>query len=419
MRYAAEYVLPLKRTEAGSVQELARYLRDLAQWIDVTVVDGSDGPAFAHHARVFPPGIRHVPPDPGLVRRGGNGKVHGVLTGLVTARHECVVIADDDVRYGRTDLGRVLELLGDADLVRPQNYFAHAPWHARWDTGRTLLNRAFASDYPGTLGLRRSTLLAAGGYCPDALFENLELIRTVRAVGGVEVRADDLFVARLPCSSRHFLRQRVRQAYDSLAQPGRLALELGLLPAILLARRSAGRLAAGWLVVVAVAETGRRRRGGRLVFGPTAALWAPAWVLERSVCSWLAVAGRARGGVRYAGGRLLLAAHSERYLRRRCTSAREAVSDSKYTDDFSWSRRRGTHMADTLGSPNSEPEGGFERDPSDWVTGDEPMTAAQRSYLDTLAREAGEEIPADINKAEASEHIDRLQGKSKRLTEDS
>ncbi|MDQ0735250.1 DUF3072 domain-containing protein [Arthrobacter agilis] len=47
------------------------------------------------------------------------------------------------------------------------------------------------------------------------------------------------------------------------------------------------------------------------------------------------------------------------------------------------------------------------------------MTAAQRSYLDTLAREAGEEIPADINKAEASEHIDRLQGKSKRLTEDS
>ncbi|KQO01967.1 hypothetical protein ASF21_10535 [Arthrobacter sp. Leaf234] len=82
-------------------------------------------------------------------------------------------------------------------------------------------------------------------------------------------------------------------------------------------------------------------------------------------------------------------------------------------------RRRGTHMADTLGSPTSEPDGGFERDPSDWVTGDEPMTAAQRSYLDTLAREAGEEIPADINKAEASEHIDRLQGKSKRLDEGS
>ena len=50
-----------------------------------------------------------------------------------------------------------------------------------------------------------------------------------------------------------------------------------------------------------------------------------------------------------------------------------------------------------------------EKDPSDWVTGDEPMTAPQRSYLDTLAREAGEELPADLTKAEASEQIDRLQ----------
>ena len=36
------------------------------------------------------------------------------------------------------------------------------------------------------------------------------------------------------------------------------------------------------------------------------------------------------------------------------------------------------------------------------------MTEAQRSYLDTLARQAGEELPADLNKAEASQHIDRL-----------
>ena len=50
-----------------------------------------------------------------------------------------------------------------------------------------------------------------------------------------------------------------------------------------------------------------------------------------------------------------------------------------------------------------------EKDPADWTTGDEPMTGAQRSYLDTLAREAGETISADLTKAEASEHIDRLQ----------
>ncbi|MEF2976110.1 DUF3072 domain-containing protein [Subtercola sp. YIM 133946] len=71
-------------------------------------------------------------------------------------------------------------------------------------------------------------------------------------------------------------------------------------------------------------------------------------------------------------------------------------------------------MTDMLGASSDEPTNPASKDPSDWVTGDEPMTAAQRSYLDTLAREAGEEIPADITKAEASEQIDRLQEKTGR-----
>ncbi len=50
-----------------------------------------------------------------------------------------------------------------------------------------------------------------------------------------------------------------------------------------------------------------------------------------------------------------------------------------------------------------------ERDPSEWVTGDEPMTGPQQSYLHTLAQEAGEEVPGDLTKAQASEMIERLQ----------
>ncbi|WP_433089498.1 DUF3072 domain-containing protein [Dactylosporangium sp. CA-052675] len=50
-----------------------------------------------------------------------------------------------------------------------------------------------------------------------------------------------------------------------------------------------------------------------------------------------------------------------------------------------------------------------EKDPADWVTGDEPMTGPQESYLNTLAREAGEHVPEDLTKAEASELIDELQ----------
>ncbi|WP_295790833.1 DUF3072 domain-containing protein [uncultured Microbacterium sp.] len=71
---------------------------------------------------------------------------------------------------------------------------------------------------------------------------------------------------------------------------------------------------------------------------------------------------------------------------------------------------------ETLGATR-ESDNPAEKDPSDWVTGDEPMTAPQRSYLDTLARQAGEEIPADLTKAEASEQIERLQSETGRSSE--
>ena len=68
---------------------------------------------------------------------------------------------------------------------------------------------------------------------------------------------------------------------------------------------------------------------------------------------------------------------------------------------------------ETLGGPQADTT---RKDPEEWVTGDEPMTGAQRSYLDTLAREAGEELPGDLTKAQASEHIDRLQGATDRTS---
>jgi hypothetical protein len=55
-----------------------------------------------------------------------------------------------------------------------------------------------------------------------------------------------------------------------------------------------------------------------------------------------------------------------------------------------------------------------EKPTDQWVTGDEPMTGPQASYLETLAREAGEELPDNLTKAQASELIDRLQSKTGR-----
>ncbi|HEX2133374.1 MAG TPA: DUF3072 domain-containing protein [Actinophytocola sp.] len=55
-----------------------------------------------------------------------------------------------------------------------------------------------------------------------------------------------------------------------------------------------------------------------------------------------------------------------------------------------------------------------DKDPEDWTTGDEPMTGPQESYLNTLAQEAGVEVPADLTKARASELIDELQARTGR-----
>ncbi len=54
-------------------------------------------------------------------------------------------------------------------------------------------------------------------------------------------------------------------------------------------------------------------------------------------------------------------------------------------------------------------EGNTEKDPTDWVTGDEPMTGAQRSYLKTLSEEAKVEFDGSLTKAQASKRIEELQ----------
>ena len=320
-RLEASYVLPLRWDQDGPVEELGEYLRYLARHMEVIVVDGSPPDRFALHHRAWGPFTRHLPPDPTL--RFLNGKVNGVLTGVLAAAHEAVVVADDDVRYGDEELRRVTAGLIDSDLVLPQNYFRPLPWHARWDSARSLVNRVVGGDFPGTLALRRSTLAAAGGYDGDVLFENLELVRTVKAAGGRVRRDAGCFVRRLPPTSERFLDQRVRQAYDELARPPRLAASLAVLPSVAwLARGRRWRpLAMAFGASVATAEAGRRREGARSVFPPSTAWLAPAWVMERAVCAWVAVARRALGGCPYSGARIVRAATPMRVLRRRLERA--------------------------------------------------------------------------------------------------
>jgi hypothetical protein len=318
------YVLPLRWTQPGPIEELAAYLRSLEGEVDeVLVVDGSPPPLFDRHAVALRGVAKHLRPDPDL--RFRMGKVNGVVTGLRESPHERVVanvvVGDDDPLA----LQRTVALLAEAELVRPQNYFDELPWHARWDTARSLLNRVFTGDptfpvgdFPGSLAVRREAFRASGAYDGEVLFENLELMRTIRAAGGTVLTPLDLYVARRPPSAAHFLSQRVRQAYDDFAIPARIGafLAVGPLAAESL-RRGRGRwLALAALGSVAVAEAGRRRAGGAERLPISGSLLAPAWIAERSICAWLALGARLRGGVRYGDGRISRSATPMRRLRR-------------------------------------------------------------------------------------------------------
>ncbi|HUD90111.1 MULTISPECIES: DUF3072 domain-containing protein [unclassified Sphingobium] len=71
-------------------------------------------------------------------------------------------------------------------------------------------------------------------------------------------------------------------------------------------------------------------------------------------------------------------------------------------------------MAEPLHNPklDDEPQSNTQKDPDNWVSGDDPMTGAQASYLTTLSEEAKVDPPRqDLSKAEASKRIDDLKAK--------
>jgi hypothetical protein len=317
-RDSVSYILPIKSDAPDTSRELREYIAWIAARAEVIVVDGSEPAIFDAHEREWGAGIRHVAPAPDLV--SPMGKVGGVLTGLRLASHEHVIIADDDVRYDDESLAQTIAALATADVVRPQNYFEPLPWHARWDSGRMLLNRLTGGDWPGTLGVRRSRLQATNGYDGSVMFENLELVRTVLASGGRERVLYDAYVLRRPSTTKHFWSQRVRQAYDEIARPARMASQLLVLPVVLALAMTGHWLAIviGIAAIIAVAEVGRRRALATRVFPASTPLFAPLWAAERAICSWLALGARIfLGGVPYRGTILHSAATPMRVLRQR------------------------------------------------------------------------------------------------------
>lgn len=321
------YILPLRSRVRADTRELTGYLKSISNEAELIVVDGSAPQICALHAQAWGSFLNHIAVDQRVDAL--NGKVAGVITGLGRATGEYLVIADDDVRYDADGLSRIREALRYSDVVRPQNYFSPLPPHALWDTGRILLNRALGGDWPGTLGVRRDILLATKGYDGDVLFENLEMVRTVTAAGGTEMVARSLFVKRTPPTFRHFLSQRIRQAYDEFARPRVFLAELAILPAlmVLFAQGRGRSLIPVAISIMLLAAWGRERDGGAKHFPLSACLFAPLWVAERATCAWLALGYRFfRGGMPYGSGVLRRAATPIQELNKRYSGLRTSRS---------------------------------------------------------------------------------------------
>ena len=78
------------------------------------------------------------------------------------------------------------------------------------------------------------------------------------------------------------------------------------------------------------------------------------------------------------------------------------------------SRQDATEHTTRPREPNTATPDNTQKDPDSWVTGDETMTGAQASYLQTLSEEAGTEFEPDLTKAEASKRIDALRERTGR-----
>ncbi|MEA2173579.1 MAG: hypothetical protein QOD00_1171 [Blastocatellia bacterium] len=299
------YILPIRRVRASQTEmkDFAAYFRLLAAaGCEVLVVDGSPEAVFEEHERAWSLSCRHVRVDPQY--RYLNGKVNGIHTGVDLASCEKIIIADDDIRYTAENILRACQLLDQHEMVRPQNYLRPLPWWARMEAARMLLNRALlpTGDYPGTCAFLRSTMRRVGHYDGDVLFDNEEIVRHFALRGAKICNALDFFILKRPSTLNKWWEQRPRQAYEDFVMWAKTAFFLSLLPLGLILVLWAGPLAAlAYAAFISCAASllalRGRRAGGREFFPAWLCLYAPLWILERSLSVYWAIYWRiAHGG---------------------------------------------------------------------------------------------------------------------------
>ena len=285
------YVVALPPETRGlDLRPFAEYLSTLGvAGCEVIVLDSTDD--VDEHRRSLRWVARHV---------AVYEPIDVVRTAADIASCDKIIIAGENVRYNVADLTELCALLDAHEVVEAQDYLEPMPWWGGIDAGRMLVHRGIDPhpDRGATFGFRRSILRGLRGF--DAT-GSTDPVRVLALHGAEVTSASELFVRRCPPQLGKWLRERPREADLDFDVPAKSAFFFALIPmAILLTLMGGGRLAIGYTSAVAFASiviAVRGRMGAGAFFPLRACLFAPLWVLERSVSVYWALLQRVRGDV--------------------------------------------------------------------------------------------------------------------------
>ncbi len=294
------YVVLVQNAAASTTE-----LRDLATYLstlgvancDVVILDPSPGLQFELNARILRWVGRHV-----AVRRehyATGGVVDVVRAAAASAVCEKVIVAADDVRYTDEAVGQLCDLLDAHEVVEPQDYLDPMPWWGAIDAGRILLHRGIEPqpDHGATFSFRRSAVRAFRVLAPATSAD--AQVRRLAAVGAEVYPATHVFVRREPASLGEWWSARPRLAGNDFDFPMKTAFFFSLVPLLALLAVFGGlQLAGSYVSVIAftsVALAVRGRTGAASFFPLEACLFAPLWVLERSLSVYWALLRKLRG----------------------------------------------------------------------------------------------------------------------------
>jgi hypothetical protein len=281
----------------SDLRELGNYLSTLSvTGCDVVVLDPSPRMLFDLNTRILRWVARHVPVRPEHCTPAGT--LDRLRAAASVAACEKVIVASEDVRYTPAAIGQLCDLLEKHEVVEPQDYLEPLPWWGSIEAGRILVHRGIEPqpDHGATFGFRRGTVRALRAL---NLIEDHDPARRLATAGAEVYAASDVFVRREPGAFEDWLEERPRIAGNDFSLPLKSAFFFSLVPFLLLLGFLGGmKLASVYASIIAFSSVGlalRGRSGASSFFPLRACLFAPLWVIERSVSVYWALFRKLRG----------------------------------------------------------------------------------------------------------------------------